>query len=167
MATTMKSRIRNAVVAGIALAVVSVPVSAARAQDTIVTRDTVELTRAEIQARRQAVVQELMTLTPKESDGFWPVYREYRNAVEAVNDEKVMLTAKYLDSYDSLSTEQAEKLLKDWFKVREKHLKVQQDYVGRFRKVIPMQKVARFYQIENALDAIISANIQANLPMAR
>jgi len=60
---------------------------------------------------------------------------------------------------------QAEDMLKDWFKIRGDQLKLQKKYVGRFQKVLPAVKVARLYQIENALDAVLSANLQANMPM--
>jgi len=32
--------------------------------------------------------------------------------------------------------------------------------------VLPGAKVARFYQVENALDTVVSANLQAAMPVA-
>src|SRR6187549_3220140 len=129
----MRCRMGAAVVALAMLAV-----SAAAAQDaatvnrdtSVLNRDTVELTRAEIQARRQEIVQELMELTPEQSDRFWPTYRDYRTAINKVTDEKVTLATKYLNNYDTMSDRDAEEILKKWFELREKHLDVQEDYVG-------------------------------------
>jgi hypothetical protein len=38
----------------------------------------IALTRASIQLRRQAIMTSVMDLTPKESEAFWPLYRDYR-----------------------------------------------------------------------------------------
>jgi hypothetical protein len=43
---------------------------------------------------------------------------------------------------------------------------VQKKYAGKFRKLLPGAKVVRFYQTENLLDTIVSANIQASMPVA-
>lgn len=128
-------------------------------------RDDIELTRANVQTRRKEIVQQLMELTPQESEAFWPVYREYQNDFAKLGDDRVKFIENYLKNSATLSDEQAKKLLDDWFKFRQRQLDLQKKYVGRFQKVLPVQKVARLYQIENALDTVVSANLQANLPM--
>jgi hypothetical protein len=128
-------------------------------------RDDVELTRADIQSKRREILQKLMEFTPEESQGFWPVYREYQTEAAKVGDQRVAMIENYLANSSSMTEKQAEDLLKDSFKFRENQLALQKKYVGRFRKVLPAVKVARLYQIENALDAVINANLQANMPM--
>ena len=49
----------------------------------------VELTRAAIQLRRQALVTAVMDLAPKEAEAFWPLYREYRMEMAKVGDRLV------------------------------------------------------------------------------
>lgn len=128
-------------------------------------RDDVELTRADIQSKRREILQKLMEFTPEESQGFWPVYREYQTEAAKVGDQRVAMIENYLANSSTMTEKQAEDLLKDSFKFRENQLALQKKYVGRFRKVLPAVKVARLYQIENALDAVINANLQANMPM--
>jgi hypothetical protein len=128
-------------------------------------KDEIELTRSEVQSRRQEIVKELMELTPQESEGFWPVYRDYQRDAAKLGDQRVALIETYFANADNLTDEQADKLLDDAFKLRKSQLDLQKKYVGKYRKVLPPVKVARLYQIENALDAIISANLQASMPM--
>jgi len=128
--------------------------------------DQIELTRANIQERRQEIVQQIMELTPPESDQFWPVYRDYRNEIARVSDQRVELVQKFANQAATLSDEQSEKLLHQWFSLREQQIGVQKKYAGKFRKVLPGAKVVRFYQTENLLDTVISANLQAAIPMA-
>jgi hypothetical protein len=142
------------------------PPAAAQAGMPTSNRDDIELTRANIQTRRQEIVQQMMELTPTESEIFWPVYREYRNEVAKLGDAKIDLMHRFSDQAATMTDEQSKKLLDDWFKLREKQLDLQKKYAGKFRKVLPGAKVARFYQIENALDTIVSANLQAAMPVA-
>jgi len=128
--------------------------------------DQIELTRANIQNRRQEIVQQIMELTPTESEKFWPVYRDYRNEIARVSDQRVELIEKFVNQAATMSDEQSEKLLHQWFSLREQQIGVQKKYAGKFRKVLPGAKVVRFYQTENLLDTIVSANIQASMPVA-
>jgi hypothetical protein len=118
-----------------------------------------------VQSRRQEIVKELMELSPQESEAFWPVYREYQTDAAKLGDQRVALIETYFANAENLSEEQADQMLKDAFKLRKSQLDLQKKYVGKYRKVLPAVKVARLYQIENALDAIISANLQASMPM--
>src|SRR5215217_4476437 len=142
--------------------------SPALAQSTVATsvHDDIELTRANIQTRRQEIVQSIMELSPTESEAFWPVYREYRNEVTKLGDERVKFIERFANQANTMSDEESKKLLDDWFKLRERHLGLQKKYAGKFRKVLPGAKVARFYQVENALDTVVSANLQAAMPVA-
>jgi hypothetical protein len=147
-------------------ATLAVPPAQAQAGMPTSGQDEIELTRANIQTRRQEIVQSMMQLTPEQSEKFWPVYREYRNEVAKLGDQRLQFMERFANQAATMSDEQAKKLLDDWFKLRERQLDLQKKYVGRFRKVVPGAKVARFYQVENALDTIVSANLQAAMPVA-
>jgi hypothetical protein len=128
--------------------------------------DQLELSRANIQTRRQEIVQQLMELTPAESEKFWPVYREFRNDIAKQGDERVDWLERFANQASTMSDEQSKKLLDEWFSLREKQIDLQKKYAGKFRKAVPGAKVVRFYQVENALNTIVSANLQAALPVA-
>lgn len=127
----------------------------------------IELTRAAIQLRRQALVTSAMDLGAKEAEVFWPLYRDYRTEMARVNDRFVTLLTGYLESYDSLTDQQANKLLDDYLGIEKARTGVKGKYLSKFRKVLPGRKVARFFQIDNKLDAVISADLAANIPLAR
>jgi len=44
-------------------------------------------------------------------------------------------------------------------------LKVQKQYLRKFRKVLPALKVVRFYQLENKMDAEIDAELAVFIPL--
>ena len=100
-------------------------------------KDDIELTRSEVQSRRQEIVKELMELTPEQSEAFWPIYREYQVDAAKLGDQRVALIETYFANADKLTDEQADKLLEDAFKLRKNQLDLQKKYVGKYRKVLP------------------------------
>ena len=127
----------------------------------------IELTRASIQVRRQALVTAAMDLAPKDADVFWPLYREYREEMAKVNDRFVRLLVGYLENYDSLTDEAARKMLDEYLSIDRARNGVKSTFVPRFGKVIPATQVARFFQIDNKLDAVINAELAKLIPLAR
>jgi len=127
----------------------------------------VELTRAAIQVRRQALVTAVMDLDAKEAEAFWPLYRDYRAAMATVNDRYVKLVVTYLDTYDKLADDAAIGMLNEYLGIERARTDVKGQFVPQFGKVLPARKVARFFQIDNKLDAVIAADMAKLIPLAR
>jgi len=127
----------------------------------------IELTRAAIQVRRQALVTAAMDLDSKQAEAFWPLYRDYRAEMAKVNDRFVKLLTAYLENFENLTDETAGKLMAESLSIDRDRNKVKSKYVSRFEKVIPTKQVARFYQVENKLDAVINAELARIVPLAR
>jgi hypothetical protein len=127
----------------------------------------IELTRAAIQVRRQALVTAVMDLDTKEADAFWPLYREYRAEMAKVGDRFVNLLIQYGDNYDTLSDEQAGRMLDEYLAIEKARNGIKKKYVSRFRKVLPTRKVTRFFQADNKFDVLINAELAAGIPLVR
>jgi hypothetical protein len=140
--------------------------SAPEAAKSDITSD-IELTRAAIQVRRQAIVTAAMDLEPGEAQAFWPLYREYRSDMAKVNDRYVKLLVTYAESYDALSDQLAAKILRQYLDIERGRTAVKAKYVPRFEKVLPARKVMRFFQADNKLDALVNAELAAEVPLAR
>jgi hypothetical protein len=125
------------------------------------------LTRASIQLRRQAIVTAVMDLAPKEAEAFWPLYREYRMEMAKVGDRVSKLLVQYSEQYDTLTDEQATAIMKEWLGVEKAKNNVKSKYVSRFQKILPARKVMRFFQADNKLDAMLSAQLASIVPLAR
>jgi hypothetical protein len=130
-------------------------------------REDIQLTRAVIQAERQAIVTRAMDLTPEEMQRFWPVYREYRLEAIKLGDRIVSLVQRYVDDYDDLTDATADKLLTDFVKIEQARASLKAKYLPRFKKVLPVKKVVRFYQLENKLDITILAEMAEAIPLVR
>lgn len=127
----------------------------------------IELTRAAIQLRRQALVTAVMDLAPKEAEAFWPLYREYRMEMANVGDRLSRLLVQYSEQYDSLTDEQAVKIMDEYIGIEKAKNRVKGKFVSRFRKILPARKVMRFFQADNKLDILVNAELASIVPLAR
>jgi hypothetical protein len=127
----------------------------------------IALTRAAIQVRRQALVTAVMDFEAKEAEAFWPLYREYRLAMARVNDGFVKLVGEYLGSWDKLTDDAASRMLNEYLGIERARTAVKTEYVPKFGAAMPARKVARFFQIDNKLDAVMNAELARMIPLAR
>jgi len=128
-------------------------------------RSEIELTRQQIQTERQALVAAAMELTDEQAAAFWPVYRDYRNELAPVGDRQVELILGYAERFGAVTDEYANQMLEDHLNIQSKKLEIQKMYVSRFLGVLSPMLVARFYQIENKLDAIVAFDLALSVPV--
>lgn len=74
--------------------------------------------------------------------------------MKATGDLRLKLIVDFSENYNSMTNEKAAQLLADAQKYEQKALDVRKQYVKKRRKVLPVTKLARFYQIESKLNAI-------------
>ena len=84
-----------------------------------------------------------------------------------VNDRFAKLLVDYLEKHDNLTDDGATKMLKEYLSIDRARNGVKTRFVPRFSKVMPPRKVARFYQVDNKLDAFLNAELARTVPLAR
>jgi hypothetical protein len=127
----------------------------------------VALTRAQLQTERQAIVAENLPLTEEQAKAFWPLYRDYRGELAKLGDRFATLIENYAKSYETLTDEQAKAMIDEFFAIQKEELKIKTDWVPKFGKVLPPKALARFFQIENKLDAIVRYELADGIPLVK
>jgi hypothetical protein len=130
-------------------------------------KEQIELTRWSIQSERKAAVANNLQLSEQESKSFWPLYDDYRAAMGKVGERTIKLITDYADAYtkNNLSNDQARRMVNDYLSIETDKLKVKKRYLKRFQEVLPPKKLARFFQIDNKMDAFINATIAKEVPL--
>jgi hypothetical protein len=124
----------------------------------------IQLLKSNIRSQKKQIVAANMDLTDAEAEKFWPVYNRYADDVAKIYDTKIALFREYLESYDSMSGEQAESYLRRRAAVEEDIMQVRLKYLPEFRKVLTGRETALFYQIDWRLDLMINLQL-AQAPM--
>ena len=125
--------------------------------------------RAELQAGRDQIIREDLQLSESELAAFWPLYEEYVATLAPLRDRKADLVTKFLEAYQAgeFNDEFAAWLIEENFAIKANWMKVQLDFVPRFREVVSVQHVARFIQLENKMDAEVDAQLAIAVPLVQ
>ena len=127
----------------------------------------VQLTRSAIQAERQAILATNLELSEKERVIFWPLYEEYRKALESAVNTRVDLLNQYFASYETFTDQEATALLDKHIAWEKEILKVRSTYAKKMGKKLPGKTVARFFQIENKMDIIVEYELAGEIPLIK
>ena len=149
-----------------ALLLLAASPSPAQEKEPLVTYDNeIEAARKLMAQERKLVIAGELVLTPAESDAFWPLYNEYQVEMRKIGDAEVALITEFAENYSTADDEFAERVIKESLDIDMRALKLRKKYLKRFNKVLPALKVAKFYQVENKLNAVVNYQLASMIPM--
>lgn len=123
-----------------------------------------ELLRADVKAKRVAIITEIMQFDDAEAATFWPIFREYDLALSKIGDEKVRLIEDYIRNYNKITDDKAAELMTAAFALEKQRADLKKDYFDRMSKALSARTAARFFQVENQIQQIVDLKISASLP---
>ena len=124
-----------------------------------------EIVRSTIKTEKKALIAEVMQLSDAESKPFWDLYNEYDEKMYKLNTEYFAIVMDFSDNFDSMSAEAATELLNRATKYSLDVAKLEKTYMKKMTKVISAQKTIRFYQAMNKIQAMIDAQLAAEIPL--
>ncbi|HJU09400.1 MAG TPA: hypothetical protein VJ728_00920, partial [Candidatus Binataceae bacterium] len=113
---------------------------------------------AAARAQRKAVVGENMNLTNAQAKVFWPLYDAYEKRMDTIEDRHIREIKTYVASYKTLTDQNANAKLDEVLAIQRARLQTQEEYVPKFRAVLPGVVVTRFFQIDNKMRAMVQCN---------
>jgi hypothetical protein len=149
----------------VALALGAVFATQAYAQDP--PADTMQIVREKIKADKKLFVAENMELTESEAKGFWPVYESYQQDLAKINQRMGKAIKDYAANYKTMTDEVADKLVTEASAIEVDRTAQIQSYLPKLKKVLPGKKVARYYQLESKIRALINFELAANIPLVQ
>ena len=129
--------------------------------------DNMEIVLEKIRADKKLFIAENMQLTEGEAKAFWPVYEQYQDELFLLRMRVTKLIKDYAEAYEKMTNETARKLLDENMTIDTLALKLRQAYLPKFRNVLPEVKVARYYQIENKINAALIYELARNIPLVK
>jgi hypothetical protein len=129
--------------------------------------DNNQLVLEKVKADKKLLVAENMQLTESEAKAFWPVYESYQRELGKINDRLLKLIDNYAASYQTMTDAAANKLVDEAVAIEADRTKLAQSYLPKFKKALPPTKVARYYQIENKVRAVVNYELAAGIPLVK
>ena len=129
--------------------------------------DNMQILIAKVKADKKLLVANNMQLTEKEAKAFWPVYERYQNELFLLRSRSLNMIKNYADNYETMTNAMAKKLLDEFMTIETLRIKLARTYLPQFRKVLSDKKVARYFQIENKINAVLYYEIAAQIPYVK
>jgi hypothetical protein len=159
-----KIKLLPAVVLALGLAVLSGSASV-RAMEKETAPTNLQVLVDAMRANRKALIAVNLGLSDDEASKFWPLYDRYQKDISAIGDRIEAVVEDYIANFRNLSNEKALKLIEDYLAAEADRLKVRRDYLPEFAQILPGRTVARFYQLENKMDAVLRYELASTIPV--
>lgn len=155
------------VFSAVALALFCCAVPTTAQAEGLLTQKEIAAAKEMVERKRNFVVIANLDLTDEEGKAFWPLYEEYRMKIREVRTRRIELIERYAERYnaDNVDDAFAESAIKEFLDIQSDTIKVRKKYWKKFRRIIPATKAARFYQLENKMDAEIDYVIAGGTPL--
>jgi len=117
--------------------------------------------------QKRLVVMEKMEFTEEEAAAFWPVYDKHQEELFQINQRGAKLILAYASVFQTLTDEQAVKLVDEYYDIQDDRLTVMKKMAVDVGKVLPGKKAFRYLQVESKLSAIGRYELAKEIPLAR
>jgi hypothetical protein len=142
-------------------------VSPVCAQEKKADASNMEILREKIHADKKLVVAANIDLTDAEAKAFWPLYQEYQAKLIKNNERLGKLIVNYAENYNSMTNDIAQKLMKESLAVEKERMALKELYLPKFQKAVSAMKAARYFQIENKIQAIVQYELADSIPLMK
>ncbi len=129
--------------------------------------DNMQLVREKIKTDKKLFIAQNMNLTESEAKVFWPVYENYQKDLGKLVDKTVKLIDNYAANYQTMTEEVAKELINGHLVIEGDRVTLMKSYLPKLRKVLPEKKVARYYQLENKIDAVVNYGLAKQIPLVK
>lgn len=114
------------------------------------------------QAQKVAFFTERMDLSSKEAEKFWPVYNDYNNRKEKLEEESRSLLRYMAKNQHNMSDGEIKESLDKYLKNQEIIHQLMLDYHKKYLEILPPAKVVRIYTTENMYRTFLLNQLREN-----
>jgi len=118
-----------------------------------------------LRANRAALVAVNLVLSAEEAAKFWPIYERYQKDLAVPGDGMAAIVEDYIKNFRTLPDDKALQLVEGYTAAEAERLTIRSAYMAEMAKVLPGRTVARFFQIENKMDAVLRYELAATIPV--
>ena len=117
--------------------------------------------RDKIEALRVTFINQKVNFTTQESQLFWPLYDEYNDKLENARKTFRQQFIKNID-FNNLTDKESEAYINAELTLKQKEYELYKEYFEKFKKVLPIKKVALLRRAEEEFKKELIKNIKGN-----
>lgn len=108
-----------------------------------------------VRAMKVAFITERMNLTPEEAEKFWPLQKAFE-----AEQKKIRENYRPEQDLSDLSEVEIERQLNNIFEMEEQVTKLKKEYFVKFKRVVPVRKLALYYRAETEFNKGLIRSLQ-------
>jgi|AntRauTorckE5430_2_1112549.scaffolds.fasta_scaffold07500_2 hypothetical protein len=112
-----------------------------------------------IESFQVAFFTQKLNLTDNEAKAFWPIYNQYKVESKVLREKQRKLLKS---DFSGISDKELDKLVAKRFEIKQKQLDLEKQYHLKFKKVLPMEKIARLPHVERAFRSALLKKMREN-----
>lgn len=116
---------------------------------------------------RRRLIAENLPLTTSEAKRFWPLYAQFEKELLVFTEKRQAIIAKFGENHESMTDAMAREILLGRLAIEDGVARLIRVYLPRFEQVLPVKKLARYYQIESKIRTAVDAGIEEALPLIK
>ena len=119
--------------------------------------------RDKIDELRVTFITHKVNLTNQEAQQFWPLYNELNDKLDNL---KKTFRINYLKNLNAelLTDKEADALLTSEFALKQKEIDLNKEYYEKYKKILPIKKIALIRMAENEFKKELIKNIKGSSP---
>lgn len=117
--------------------------------------------RDKIEALRVSFINQKVNFTTQEAQLFWPLYDEYNDKLEYNRKAFRQQFIKAVD-FNTLTDKEAEAYIAAELNLKQKEYELYKEYFEKFKKILPIKKVALLRRAEEEFRKELIKNIKGN-----
>ncbi len=129
--------------------------------------DVYNMVKTLAESDRKMLIEKNLKMNKEQSQKFWLVYTAYRKDINKIQQQQFSLIKDFAKNYQNLTDEKAAKLLDTHIQSKRNLLNIRKKYLGDFRKSVPAKEIAKFFQVENKLNAIVNVQLAQDIPLVK
>lgn len=104
--------------------------------------------RERLEALKVAYLTQELELTPEEAQRFWPLHNEMTRKIRGIRKEQRGTRMEAKDNFESMNDIELSDAINKEFELEQKELDLKKEYTVKFKKILPLKKVAKLYIAE-------------------
>lgn len=127
--------------------------------------DYIEVARDVLKTEKKAAIADAMILSDAESAPFWSLYNEFNFELSKIQNQRIAVIKDYAGNFESLTDDKADELWNKVLSYQQQLIKLKKGYYKKFKKILPAGKAAKYFQLENKIEAMINAQLALEIPL--
>ena len=118
-----------------------------------------------LNAYKIAFFTQRLGLSSKDAEKFWPLYNEYQEKKNIIQQERALLTRKFNLNGDTMTDDELSKQGDRYIELEVEEAALSKEFHNKVKVILPPRKILKLYQAENQYKLQLLKELQDRQPV--